>query len=449
MPTSSGYFGYRQQENHWRKNAILSTATTTMEHMARHGFSVWGTGKVFHNGHEDQRVWDYAGGRRYGVAPDFGPWPWDGSAPGAWTFCPHPAFLDQQELTSWEDSFGSLAAIPDYPAQPHRGAPGHRGWCLNRAPFRYVSDDDRDLLPDERNALWARDVLTQDHEHPFFLVVGMNRPHTPLYAPQRYFDRYPPESLNLPPTIADALARVPDILWRKADGTPRYGHERWLKLQKYLDGGEQAWRRWLQAYLACVSFVDDQIGAVLRALDDSGHADDTLVCVISDNGYHLGEKEWLFKDSVWDEGTRIPMLWAGPDVQAGATCTRPVSLIDCYPTWVDAVGVPSPRHPCGLGLEGHSLLPLCADATAAWAGPEHALSVVAGDVPLAINQPGKPWDQHVTLRGGRWRYTRCADGSEELYDHASDPYAWHNRAADPACTAVLTAHRAALAARLP
>ena len=150
---------------------------TFMEHAGSHGYGVYGTGKIFHNGQEKQSVWN----REHGYKVDWGPWTWDGQRPGkGWAAC-----VGHQSLpfdTDAECLFASLGDIPDIPANPETGAPGYRGWRHgDNRPFRYVSDDDRDLMHDELNGQWAAEVLSRPHDdEPFMLCLGIGRPHSPL-----------------------------------------------------------------------------------------------------------------------------------------------------------------------------------------------------------------------------------------------------------------------------
>ena len=215
-------------------------------------------------------------------------------------------------------------------------------------------------------------------------------------------------------------------------GTQGYGFKKYRQVHEA--GGLDLLRRWTQAYLACVSFVDDQIGTVLTALENSPYAENTLVVLTSDHGYHMGEKEQLFKNSVWEESMRTPLVVAGPGVARGRQCDRPVSLIDIYPTCADyGQWTMSPNVGTnGKPLDGHSLRSLLEKPDEnKWAGEDFALSVVASNRKLEVNEPGKPAEQHWSLRTVRYRYILCRNGEEELYDHQADPHEWRNVSADP------------------
>jgi arylsulfatase A-like enzyme len=179
------------------------------------------------------------------------------------------------------------------------------------------------------------------------------------------------------------------------------------------------WRSLVRSYLASTTFMDSQIGRVLDALDASGAAGNTVVVLWSDNGWHLGEKAITGKNSLWDRSTHVPLIFAGPGVVKSARCTQPAELLDIYPTLLELCGLPPKPD-----LEGHSLLPQLMDATTL-----------------------RPWPAITThnvgnhsVRSEHWRYTRYADGSEELYDYQKDPNEWTNFAADPAFADVIREH---------
>ena len=96
------------------------------------------------------------------------------------------------------------------------------------------------------------------------------------------------------------------------------------------NGGAEQLHKWTQAYLACVAFVDDQVGKVLDAIESRADAENTLIIFTSDHGYHMGEKEYLFKFTPWEESVRIPLVVAGPGVAQGLECARPVALLNLY-----------------------------------------------------------------------------------------------------------------------
>lgn len=258
-------------------------------------------------------------------------------------------------------------------------------------------------------ASYAVERLRQKHGKPFFLAVGFFRPHAPFFASAPWFARYPRDSVQLPPTKADDLGDVPAS---SRIMTHAFDHQWVMERNK--------WPDIVRAYLACVSFVDSQVGRVLDALDAGPHQDNTLVVLWSDHGFHLGEKEHFGKTTLWERATRVPFIVAGPGVQKGVECARPVSLLDVYPTMLAVAGLPARSD-----LAGRDLRPLLRDPKAEWKPPA-----------VITYLPG-----NHAVRSERWRYIRYADGAEELYDHQNDPNEWTNLAADPKRANVIAEHR--------
>jgi arylsulfatase A-like enzyme len=312
-------------------------------------------------------------------------------------------------------TFGPLSDIPSFEPDVDTRIPGFQGWHLAGEAFRYISEEDRDLTPDERCAEWAIEVLNRSHERPFFLAVGFNRPHVPMYAPKKYFDLFPLDTIQMPPYLSDDFRDCARALL----DSDRKGWQNFRLL--HAANGELMWKRWIQAYLANVAFVDDQLGRILDALDRSPYSDNTIVFFTSDHGFHMGEKDWLFKNSLWEEATRVPLVIKAPDVAiAHRCCDHPVSLVDIYPTLIDLCRLPEDPHAQGNGrsLDGFSLKPFLEDPDRSdWAGPSAAITL--------LSARGGP---HFSIRSRRWRYTLCGNGEEELYDHAVDPHEWHNLA---------------------
>ena len=180
------------------------------------------------------------------------------------------------------------------------------------------------------------------------------------------------------------------------------------------------WRNLVRSYLACTSFVDAQVGRLLDTLEESGLADNTIVVLWGDHGYHLGEKDITGKNTLWERSTRVPLIFAGPGVKAGQRCTRPAELLDMYPTLIELCGLTERDD-----LEGISLVPQLRDVTAVRERPA-----------ITSHNQG-----NHGVRSERWRYIRYGDGSEELYDHQNDPQEWTNLADNRKFASVLEEHR--------
>lgn len=255
---------------------------------------------------------------------------------------------------------------------------------------------------------WAVAELQQRGDQPFFLGVGYYRPHIPLWAPKRFFDRFQNEPAQLPDVIDDDLDDLSDVARQWAIKPITAGsHATVLK--------HDQWQAAVEAYLACITYVDHEIGRLLDALDTTPCADNTVIVLWSDHGWHLGEKQHWGKWTGWERSTRVPMIIVPPKKRsdrfaaAGSRCDQPVGLIDLYPTLTQLCGVTPPD-----GLDGQSLVPLLHDPAQR---TERAV--------VTMFDPG-----NVSIRSDHWRLIRYADGSEELYDHRNDPHEWHNLADD-------------------
>ncbi len=435
-PHTSGYFGGNAYD--YRLNPTLKDAKTLVEHFSDNGYQVYGTGKIQHHVSPDTTIWiNKDGAYGYGIPASFGPYPWDGQDPTVTGHdVPHPGLpetlFDGSQPNNYADvTITPLSNVPSYPPDPEKGIPGYQGWRLFKQPFRYVSEQDRDLMPDERYAAWATDQLQAAHDKPFMLCVGFVRPHVPHVAPEEYFDMFPLDSIQLAEILPGDTADCASTLvhdYNYGNGS-RDGIENYTQVMKLAHGLE----RWTQAYLACIAFVDDQIGKVLDALEESAYADNTIIVLASDHGYHMGQKNWLYKHSLWEPSTRIPFIWAGPGIKKGTQDSQPTSLIDIYPTLVDLCDLPTnPNENTNQkGLDGFSLRPLLHNgASGTWQGPDFALTYVSSKTG-SVEEDGmttKPQDHHATIRDRRYRYILCTTGEEELYDHQNDPHEWYNLA---------------------
>ena len=428
-PHTSGFYCIRNDEGdhpNWYDNAILKDSQTIMQHFKANGYHVMGTGKIFHN-HEEKL--DHF--HEFGHMPSWGPWPWDGKEEGqGWGAA--SSYPGNYGSFSIDANYAKLGDVPHIKPDPETGAPGYKGWRLYGEPFKYNGPNDRDLMPDELNARWAGKKLQEKHNKPFLMMVGMNRPHVPLFAPNKYFDMYPLDKIPLTKIKENDLDDIfPEGKDVYRSNTTTWGFMKYDRLTK--ENRKAALREWTRAYLANVSFVDDQVGKVLDALEDSQYADNTLIIFTSDHGYGLGEKEWLFKNSVWAESTRIPFVAAGPKVKKNKQCNKPISLIDLYPTLIDYCNLPMEpnKNTNGYKLDGNSIVNWFQNPkTAKVDEDDYALTTVGG-----LNQTEdieiKRKESHYTLKTKRYRYTRYGFENEELYDHKNDPNEWHNLINDP------------------
>lgn len=259
--------------------------------------------------------------------------------------------------------------------------------------------------------------LQKKHDRPFFVACGLFHPHMPWYVPKKYFDMFPLDEVTTPEFRKDDLDDVPPL-----------GQELNAKKRKFV---EQVLAKGLhkdavRAYLATTAYADAQMGRVLDALDRSQYRENTIVVLISDHGFHLGEKMHWQKATLWEEATHCLMMARVPGMtRAGGKCERFVSLQDIYPTLVELCGLQLPP-----AVDGRSLAPLLKDPKAEWKST--AVTALA--------------DRYITIRTDRFRYTRYRDGQEELYDCSRDPREWTNEIGNPQHAAALKELRASVPA---
>jgi choline-sulfatase len=274
-------------------------------------------------------------------------------------------------------------------------------------------DNDDTEKGDYKVATWTiEQIKNAPKDQPFFISAGFFLPHVPCFATQKWFDLYPDDDSILPQILEKDREDTPHFSWYLHWKLPE------PRLKWTRENGQ--WRNLVRSYLACTSFVDSQVGRLLTALDEAGIADNTIVVLWGDHGYHLGEKGITGKNTLWDRSTKVPLIFAGPGIKSGQRCQQPAELLDIYPTLIQLTGVPTRDD-----LEGLSLTPQLTDAATKRDRPA-----------ITSHNPG-----NHGVRSERWRYIHYADGSEELYDMIEDPNEWKNLAAMPEHAAVIAAHK--------
>lgn len=264
--------------------------------------------------------------------------------------------------------------------------------------WRAAEGGDEDQ-PDGMIAAEAVRLVEQKREKPWFLAVGLRKPHDPYIAPKKYFEPYPLDRIAGPPGPANDEDDIPAAAYPPV----RHGL------------GPLEAREYKRAYFACITFMDAQVGKVMAALERSGQASRTLVVFFGDHGLHLGEHGWWNKVTLFGRSARVPMMVAGPPVsRPGRVCRRPVELLSLYPSFAEWTGLRPPA-----GLQGASLMPLVRDPDAAWS--RAAYTVVTRGKGLGR-----------CLHDERFRYTEWPGGEVELYDHDSDPHEYRNLRDDAA-----------------
>ena len=348
------------------------------ETFRRSGYFTWGAGKVFH--------------AKISAARQAAAWDIDRGGNGG--FGPHIPEPDQIKGQSW----------------------GGGGQWWGAHAWTGADTD----FPDVHTVNQAKTFLTEhpaDGAQPFFMFVGLWRPHTPFTAPKRFFDLYDRERLRHPPEgwRSDDLDDVP------AEGRRLAG----IWGQRWEVSGEAApdnWRTILHGYLACTSFADWSIGELIDALKARSDFDNTLIIVTSDNGYHVGEKNHFEKSTLWDVAAATPMAVRLPGgAHAGRTSSRVVGLVDLMPTFQRLCDL----QPARQTYDGRDLSPLFRDPERPWPFPT-----------LTVHNTAS-----ASFRDERYRYIRYPNGDEELYDHLADPHEWRNLAASAAHAVVLTQFR--------
>jgi len=346
------------------KSEVANSVTWLPQRFKDEGYYVTGAGKLFHNGERQNE--------RY--VPNYG---------------------------------GEFGGFGPYPDEKISSYPGHPLWDWGVFP------EEDSMMPDYLIAEWASNRLAEKHDGPLWLGVGFYRPHVPQYAPQKWFNLYPMETLQLPAIVPNDLGDV-----------PQYGiditrlHHVHPPFEWVIENDE--WKPLVQSYLACVSFVDEQLGTVLDALDNSEYKDNTYIVLFSDHGFHMGEKERFAKRSLWNNGAGVPMIIAGPGILQDRICNQPVQLLDIYPTLLELTGLAEDPK-----LEGNSLVPLLQNPESKW---HH----------MAISSFGPG---NYAIISESYRYIQYNDGSEELYNIVNDPHEWYNIAYKPEYNEVIRQHR--------
>jgi len=315
----------------------------------------------------------------------------------------HEAYRRDSE---WDDYLQNEGGLPAVPAGQSTGVGGIRFAPLD------VPDD---AFNDWKIVNYGIAQLGKKHEKPFFLAVGVHKPHMPWNVPRKYYEMFPLESIQLPPYLESDLDDIPPAGIRMAH--PETDH---VPMQK-----SGRWKEAVQAYLAAIAYTDMNLGRLLDALEKSAYKDNTIICLWGDHGWHLGEKHHWRKFALWEEATRSPFIWVVPGVtKPGSVCARTVDFMSIYPTLTDLCGIPTPKH-----VEGESIRALLANSAAPWDKP--------GLTTYRFGNHG--------VRVADWRYIRYANGDEELYNDAKDENEWTNLATKPE----FAAKKAELAKFLP
>jgi len=314
----------------------------------------------------------------------------------------HPPYLDDEP---WNEVYRGLPnphlMNGGDPYLPYHPWPGQQQQLSDDTDFLWGANDSQsNSYQDAARVAFANEKLASVLPQPFFMAVGTRATHYPAVPPRRFTEMYNPGEIELPPYFPGDLADIPQA------GLDLIQNGLFDSILEHKN-----WRKAVQTYLGSISFVDDSVGQILTALDQSGYADDTVVVISSDHGFHLGEKRHWRKWTLWEESTKVPFMIRAPGITTpGGVCNEAVSILDLFPTFVDLCNLePQPY------LEGVSLRPQLENP----ATPKETPA-------LTTHGAG-----NHAIRDERWRYIRYANQTEELYDHDVDPNEWTNLADDP------------------
>ena len=301
---------------------------------------------------------------------------------------------------SWDQTINPRGRDKDDESQIFSLRPGSFGGTLSWLAADGTDEEQTDGIA----ATEAVRLLKQRaaDKQPFFLAVGLYRPHTPFVAPRKYFDMYPRDRIEVPQVPDGYLSTIPKparvSITRKKD---------------QLNLPDETARKAIQAYYASITFADAQLGRILDTLDQTGLSDNTVVVFTSDHGYHMGEHGHWQKTTLFENAARVPLIIATPGLKtAGQVAKTPAEMVDFYPTLAELCGLRPPKYAAGV-----SLAPALKDPNATTR--QCALTQFAGG---------------YSIRTPRYRYTEWGakgDQGAELYDHESDSAEMTNLAERP------------------
>lgn len=299
MPSRSGVYGNSQN---MREAPLIQRHATLPEYFSKHGYLSLSMGKIFHK-HSTAN------------GTDAGQWAFDiynptGSGSG----------VDRAKVTSRNKNL--IDGKPASPSKHTKTGGSEFAW----GPTAQGMEGTKDY----KTAAWAAEQLQNSFEKPFFMAIGLSRPHLPFYVPQKFFDLYDPKGKYMPPIREDYLE---DILTPKGKQKFRASADYlWLKENDLFDEAARA-------YLAACSYADACLGVIFESLKKSPHHANTIVIIWGDHGWHLGEKLRYRKGTGWSESTRMPLVVRMPGMSQRQDCTRLVNMIDFYPTLIDLCGL--------------------------------------------------------------------------------------------------------------
>ncbi|TWU56270.1 sulfatase [Rubripirellula reticaptiva] len=363
MPATTGLYG---NANNMLDSNIVQSHATLPEYFSQNGYRTISRGKIFH-------------AHTTGNGSDQGQWAFD-----VWQNSKGGGKPDPAQLNFRDQGIVNGKKL----VNPKHTESGGSSFAFG--PLLGGNEGTKDY----ETAKWFEGKLKEDFDKPFFMAVGFSKPHLPFYAPQKYFDLYDLDSVKVPEYRMDDLD---DIL--TPDGKKAFKpHVDFQWCQEY-----GVMKEAVRAYMASISYADECVGVVLDALANSAHAENTIVVIWGDHGWHLGEKLKFRKASLWRESTQLPLIIQIPGMNQRQDCTRNVNLIDLYPTLIELCGLPEKK------LDGTSIAPLLDDPSLAWQP--------------TITTAGKG---NHSVMSEQWHYITRANGVDELYNLENDPMEWTN-----------------------
>ncbi len=345
-----------------RDAPVLASAKTLPEYFSEHGYKAISMGKVFHDPNSDTENWD-----------------------------------------QWQRTFGDYG---DPEREEGKMANGIEEGLIDAnmdwGPTEVEKSETRDFI----TANWVSNRIQALMDTSFLVATGIYRPHLKWYVPGEFFEKFPLDEIIVPAINETDLDDIESPF-------PR-GFSRNFPTIDSLDLKDEA----VRAYLASVNYADEALGVILDGLEMSHHYDNTVVVIVGDHGWHLGEKLRYKKTSLWEEGTKTTFMIKIPGhPMTGQKIDVPVSLLDLYPTLVELCNLPPNSN-----LQGESVLSIIDEPQL------HRNRAVYSTI--------GPKDQSIKTK--RWRYTRYRTGTEELYDHENDSLEHRNLINDDGYSDILS-----------
>ncbi|MBB6463519.1 sulfatase-like hydrolase/transferase [Flammeovirga kamogawensis] len=373
MPNKTGVYG---NSTNMIYSKIVKENATLPEYFSNNGYYTLSNGKIFHK-HATE----------YGV--DFGHWAFDEHARARRYMKDSP---NPNTLYSAKNGCINGEKKEEYKAN------AKLSWGPTKKTFEETVD--------YKVANWTKKQLEKNFDTPFFMAVGLIKPHLPWFVPKDFFEMYAVDSIQPPKVNTNDLN---DIL--NPDGSLLHQPSKEYKWIKKHGLEKEATR----AYLANISYADACLGVIFDALEKSKYANNTIVVIWGDHGWHLGEKQRYLKSTLWNEVTKTPFIVRMPNMKTPVYCSRTVSLIDIFPTLNNLCNLPIKEN-----LDGHDFSSLLLDPTAKWDYPGVTISATG-----------------TSVTDETWHYIHNLSGAEELYNLKDDPLEWTNLINDPKYKAII------------